>query len=152
MQKSKVSFGQRLLGLISEPEFIKFENILGEPNFFRIVGRTHYERWHSSFLGRLLDPNGSHLLSTFSLSRFLLLLLNNRCLNPANHSTQSFLTTLPVLDFTDVDVVPNEFLSTETSIEGVGRFDVFLTANFTDSAGEGGKLNLIIELKIDSRP
>jgi hypothetical protein len=50
MKKSKVSFGQRLLGLISEPEFIMFENILGEPNFFRIVGRAHYERWHSSFL------------------------------------------------------------------------------------------------------
>jgi hypothetical protein len=103
-------------------------------------------------LGWLLDPDGSHLLSTFSLRRFLLLLLDDRCLKPAGHSTQSFLTTLPVLDFTEVDVVPNEFLSTETSIEGVGRFDVFLTANFIDSAGKSEKLNLIVELKIDSKP
>lgn len=151
-QKRIESFSQKLVSLISEPDFVRFENILNEPNFFKIVGRTHYERWHSCFLGWLLDPNGSHLLSTFSLSRFFLLLLNERCLKPSNHSKQTFLAALPTVDFIDVDVVPNEFLSTETSIEGVGRFDVFLTANFTNNAGRTGHLNLIVELKIDSKP
>ena len=78
MSKNKKinNFTQKLLGLISEPEFIRFENILGEPNFFKIVGRTHYERWHSCFFGWLLDPNGSHLLFDYALIRFLFLLLD----------------------------------------------------------------------------
>ncbi len=146
------SLSQKLINLISEPDFVRFENILNEPNIFRIVGRAHYERWHSSFLGWLLDPNGSHLLLTFSLRRFLLLLINNRCLKPAEHLKHEFLTLLPALDFSDVEVTPNEFLSTETSIDGVGRFDVYLTADFSDNAGKTGKLNLLIELKIDSKP
>jgi hypothetical protein len=151
-QDRKSSFSHRLVDLISEPDFIRFENILNEPNFFRIVGRTHYERWHSCFLGWLLDPNGSHLLSTFTLTRFLLLLLDERCLKSSNHSSQRLLTLLPMIDFSDVDVAPNEHLSTETSIEGVGRFDIFLTAKFTDGSGKTGTLNLVVELKIDSRP
>ncbi len=58
-RKPKANFTQRLLNLISEPEFIKFENILSEPNFFKIVGRAHYERCHSAFLGWLLDSIGT---------------------------------------------------------------------------------------------
>jgi hypothetical protein len=151
-RKQAESLSQRLISLISEPDFVRFENILHEPNIFRIVGRTHYERWHSSFLGWLLDPNGSHLLSTFSLSRFLLLLLSPRCFKSADHLKQGFLTSLPTLEFSSVEVTPNEFLSTETSIDGVGRFDVYLAADFADGLGKTGRLNLIIELKIDSKP
>ena len=77
-KKNTKNFTQRLLGLISEPNFIKFENILSEPNFFKIVGRTHYERWHSCFLGWQLDANGSHLLGDYTLIRFLFLLLDER--------------------------------------------------------------------------
>ena len=73
-RKAKGSFSERLLNLIAEPEFIGFENILSEPNFFKIVGRAHYERWHSAFFGWLLDPGGSHLLSDYVVRRFLLLL------------------------------------------------------------------------------
>jgi len=151
-RKKKGSFTQRLLNLISEPEFIKFENILGEPNFFRIVGRSHYERWHSSFFGWLLDTNGSHLLSDYVLRRFLLLLLDEKCLRAADHSEFFLTNTLPVVDFAAIEVTPNEYLSTETSISGVGRFDIFLTANYADEFGNAGNLNIIFELKIDSIP
>lgn len=151
-KKTKTSFTQRLLSLIAEPEFIKFENILSEPNFFKIVGRTHYERWHSCFFGWLLDPNGSHLLSDYSLKRFLLLLFDERCLKADDHSKQFLLTILPTIDFYDLEVTPNENVPNETSITGVGRFDIFLTANFEDSLGNKGKLNIIFELKIDSKP
>ncbi len=65
MQNKEVPFSHRLLELIFQPNFIKFYNILSEPNFFTIVGRTHYERWHSSFYGWLLDANGSHLIGEY---------------------------------------------------------------------------------------
>lgn len=146
------SFSQRLVALISEPEFIRFEHILGEPNIFRIVGRTHYERWHSCFLGWLLDPGGSHLLMDYTLIRFLLLLTDEKCLKPKGTSSQNLLNMLPTMEFNDVEVTPNEYAPSETSIQGVGRFDVFLTASYQNSLGSSGKLNVIFELKIDSKP
>lgn len=151
-QKQKISFSQKLLHLISEPDFIKFENVLSEPNFFKIVGRAHYERWHSSFFGWLLDASGSHLLSDYVLRRFLLLLLDNNCLKPNNHSEKFLVNILPHAEFSEIQVSPNENLPTETSVSGVGRFDVFLAAQFIDVEGVSRKLNIIFELKIDSKP
>src|SRR5437870_4281557 len=99
---------QRLLSLISEPEFVKFEHILSEPNFFRIVGRTHYERWHSSFLGWLLDVDGSHLLSDYVLRRFLLMLLDEKCLKGENYPEEFIFAVLPLAEFSEIQVSPNE--------------------------------------------
>ena len=151
-RKPKASFPQQLLNLISEPEFIKFENVLSEPNFFKIVGRAHYERWHSAFFGWLLDSKGSHLLSDYVLKRFLLLLLDERCLKPVDPSEDFLLKTLPLAEFTDIQVTPSEYLPTERSISGVGRFDIFLSAKYVDDSDNTKTLNIIFELKIDSRP
>jgi hypothetical protein len=151
-KKHKANFTQRLLNLISEPEFIKCENILSEPNFFKIVGRAHYERWHSSFFGWLLDINGSHLLSDYVLRRFLLLLLNENCLKPAECSEKFLINILPMVEFQEIQVSPNENISVETSVSGIGRFDIYLTAKYSDYNGDLGNLNIIFELKIDSKP
>lgn len=151
-RKHKAGFTQRLLALISEPAFIKFENILSEPNFFKIVGRTHYERWHSSFFGWLLDANGSHLLADYVIRRFLLLLLNEKCHKATNHSEKFFTNVLPVVEFSEIEVSPNENMSSETSVSGVGRFDIFLTASYLDEDRNTGNLNVLFELKIDSKP
>lgn len=151
-QKRKSSFTQRLLSLISESEFIKFENVLSEPNFFKIVGRAHYERWHSSFFGWLLDANGSHLLSDYVLRRFLLLLLDEKCVKASNQSEKYLTTVLPTAEFSEIQVSPNENLPTETSVSGIGRFDIFVTAEYSGFDGNTGKLNIIFELKIDSKP
>jgi len=151
-QKRNTSFTQNLLSLISEPEFVKFENVLREPNFFKIVGRAHYERWHSSFFGWLLDANGSHLLSDYVLRRFLLLLLDENCSKAKDHSEQYLVNTFPTAEFLEIQVSPNENLPTETSVTGVGRFDIFLTAQFSNAGDKNRKLNVIFELKIDSKP
>lgn len=151
-RKKPASFIERLLNLISEPQFIKFENILSEPNFFKIVGRTHYERWHSSFIGWLLDAGGSHLVGEYTLKRFLMLLLDESCLKAKNHAEDFLLKVLPTAEFSEIEVTPNEHFSTETSISGVGRFDIFLTAKYSDNFGNNGILNIIFELKIDSKP
>ena len=151
-RKTRGSFAHRLLNLIAEPEFIRIEHILREPNFFAIVGRSHYERWHSAFFGWLLDPNGSHLLGDYALKRFLILLLDEGCRKAADHSEQFLIYTLPLTDFSHIEVTPNEYLHTETSVAGVGRFDIFLTADYTTASGDSKNLNIIFELKIDSKP
>src|SRR4030042_4685567 len=99
----KITFTERLLGLLSEPAFIKFANILGEPNVFKIVGRSHYERWHSCFWGWLLDSEGTHLLSTYVLKRFLLLLLDEKCLKDEGHSISKIMNLLPTIEFANVE-------------------------------------------------
>lgn len=151
-RKKESNFTHRLINLISEPEFIKVENILSEPNFFKIVGRSHYERWHSAFWGWLLDNNGTHLLSDYVLRRFLLLLLDDSCLKPTNHSDYYLTNVLPVVDFSEIEVTPNEYLPTEMSVSGVGRFDIFLNAHYADESNHIGNINIIFELKIDSKP
>jgi hypothetical protein len=151
-RKSKAGFTQRLLNLISEPEFIKIEHILSEPNFFTIVGRAHYERWHSSFFGWLLDANGSHLLSDYVLRRFLLLLLDDKCLKAAEHSERFLAYALPIVEFSEIQVVPNETFPAEASVSGIGRFDIFLSAQYLGDDGSERNLNIVFELKIDSKP
>jgi hypothetical protein len=152
--KKHEPFCQRLVHLISEPEFLRFENILREPNIFKIVGRSHYERWHSCFWGWLLDPNGTHLLKDYTLLRLLSLLFDQRALGAKDGAP--ILLRLPVLEFSDVDVLPNEFVPSETSVEGVGRFDVFVTATFADRLATAekktGRLNVLFEFKIDCKP
>ncbi len=146
----KPTFAEHLLALLSEPAFIKFTNLLGEPNIFRIVGRCHYERWHSCFWGWLLDAEGTHLLSTYVLKRFLLLLFDERCLKAEGHAIRKIINLLPTIEFTNVEVSPNEYAPSETSVKDVGRFDIFLTAEYNSAKGKQEKLNIIFELKIDS--
>lgn len=150
-KKSHASFNQRLIGLISEPDFIRYEQILNEPNIFKIVGRAHYERWHSCYWGWLLDPGGSHLLGDYVLMRFLHLLFDDNVLKPNNKHAHDFLSIFPMVEFSDVHVAPNEFLSNETSVTGIGRFDIFVSANYSHG-NHSNKLNIIFELKIDGKP
>jgi len=138
-----------MLGLVSEPAFIKFINIQSEPNIFRIVGRAHYERWHSAFWGWLLDAQGSHLLGDYTLTRFLYLLFDARCLKGNTPDSRALLKVLPTIEFSEIEVTPNENTPTETSIKGIGRLDVFLTARYSNGS-DNGRLNVIFELKIDS--
>lgn len=151
-EKRKDAFAHRLIELISEPQFINFEHMLSEPNIFKIVGRTHYERWHSCFWGWLLDANGSHLLSHYVLIRLLFLLVDDKCLKAKGHEKQTLWNLLPNITFSDIEVGPNENDSTERSVTGVGRFDIVLTAKFKAEDGHQKGLNIIIELKVDSKP
>jgi hypothetical protein len=149
MNTKTVPISQKLLELISEPSFIKYSNILSEPNFFTIVGRTHYERWHSAFYGWLLDGNGSHLMRDYVLTRFLLLTHNEKCLKASNHETNNLSRVLPTIEFENIEVSPNEFFSSEVSVKDLGRFDIFLTAEYRNLDREVSRLNIIFELKID---
>lgn len=146
-----ISFPQKLLDLVSDPSFIKVNNILNEPNFLNIVGRSHFERWHSTFLGWLLDPNGSHLMYNYVLQRFLSLIHEERCLKSSLHNNNVLSDILPILEFKNTEVTPNEFLFSELSVKGIGRFDIFLSSEYYSNLGHNGRLNIIFELKIDSK-
>lgn len=141
-----------MVRLIAEPDFARFEQLLREPNIFRIVGRSHFERWHSCFWGWLLDPDGSHLLGSYPLVRLLMLLHDPRSVVPQRARANRLLATLPTVSFSDVEVAPNEWIPRERSVNGVGRFDVFLQGRFADRLGNAGRLNVVIEFKIAAKP
>lgn len=151
-QSGKATFTQRLLRLIAEPDFVRLEHLFDEPNIFKIVGRSHYERWHSCFWGWVLDPNGSHLLSSYPLSRLILLLGENSTLPSQQPDEQQILPVLANAKFENTSIAPNENNSTEIGISGIGRFDIFLKADLTDIFDQKHRLNLLIELKVDSTP
>lgn len=144
------SFLLRTTELICDPGFAHFENLLKEPNLFQIVGRTHFERWHSAFWGWLLDPSGSHLLQSYALQCLLYNLFKENTLKPKSHNLNELAKILPLATLTNVDVTPNERNSIEVGVKGVGRFDIFITAEYGMPSHRTGRINLLIEFKIES--
>ena len=139
----------RWLGLISDPEFVRMEALAAEPNFFSIVGRAHFERWHSAFLAWLLDPGGSHLTRSFPLIRLLIAAGESSMSAP---SAVAELHSLAAAQIASADVTPSEASPVERSVNGVGRFDIFATGICAPLEGEGRRFNVLVEVKVDSPP
>jgi len=73
-------------------------------------------------------------------------------LQPTHSVAHVIFDLLPTIDFTEIQVAPNEFASSEISVDGLGRFDVFLTAKYSERFGSTGKLNVVFELKVEGLP
>ena len=146
---SSSAFMARWLALVSDPDFVRLDALAAEPNFFSIVGRAHFERWHSAFLAWLLDPLGSHLTRTFPLIR--LLLAAGESVRTGQASVDA-LHQLASADLLSVEVSPSEVSPVERSVNGVGRFDIFATGSCLPIGGQARRFNLLVEIKIDSQP
>jgi hypothetical protein len=130
---------------------ISDQSILDHPNFFKIIGRSHLERWHSSFWGWLIDPLGTHNLKTYVLKRILFSLLDERTFKPDNHNNNFFVDILPTLEFhNSFDLSPNESDSSEKSIPNIGRFDIFFSGKILIDEKMTQNINILFEMKIDS--
>lgn len=57
--------------LLSSNQFQQIKDFQEKTNVFTIVGQTHTEHWHSSFMSWLLDPNSSLFLGHYPLVRLL---------------------------------------------------------------------------------
>ena len=62
---------KRVLALESDPDFQRLKEKIEQTNFFRILGTSQTERWHSSFWAWILDPSGSHGMGGFASRRLL---------------------------------------------------------------------------------
>jgi hypothetical protein len=82
----------------------------------------------------------------------LILLSDERALQPSHSATHIIFDLLPTIDFTEIEVAPNEFAYSEISVAGIGRFDVFVTARYSERLGSTGRLNILFELKVDGLP
>lgn len=64
---------EQVEALISSRQFQQLKYFQEKTNVFTIVGQTHTEHWHSSFMNWLLDPNSSLCLGHYPLVRLLTL-------------------------------------------------------------------------------
>lgn len=123
-----------LESVISDEHFQKLLYWQNKVNVFSIVGQTHTEHWHSSFLSWLFDPNSSLGLKTFPLERLLYIYLGkkeNSCIN-----------------FDDVDNFHLEDVQfqTEKSLNHVNLYG--WKQGSVDVYGESDELVIVIENKV----
>ncbi len=156
------SLRTQLHRLITDPDFIKFHELVDEPNIFRIVGQKNYERWHSGFWAWLLDIDGSHGLGTYPLELFIQHALTNDLVKPASSAStiDTFLNEL-IWSQRSVDsfhISPSERDSQEASvvIDGTNAyFDILVHGenkiiNDTGNLKKNIKFALLVEMKVDA--
>lgn len=118
-EKSVDELARDILELEGDPAFQKLRRELTKTNFFRILGSSDSETWHSSFWGWVFDPEGSHGLGSFASKRLLSLAAGDdarlRCTRvgrklgedngwDASRSTEKGRTELSVNDLVSLDV------------------------------------------------
>jgi hypothetical protein len=145
------NFLNKSLSISSDPIFLRYKNIIEEPNIFKIVGQTNYERWHSSFWGWLLDPHGSHSLKYYSLNKLLITLLDDKCIKPKDNSVENLNSILTTIEFLNIGVKPNEIDSRERSISDGKRLDIWISGEISFKDKIDKKINIIVEMKVGTK-
>lgn len=120
--------------LIASRQFQQLKYFQEKTNVFTIVGQTHTEHWHSSFMKWLFDPNSSLCLGHYPLVRLLSLYMIK--------SETKDLSLKTVFEM-NLDTMHFETEWTFSTADGKKRsIDVY---------GENDELILVIENKVRAR-
>jgi len=132
---------KRLNELISDSDFQKLNYNYEKTNLFDIIGKSHLEEWHSSFICWLLDPNASHGLGNFPIIQFFSLYYEKQEKYPDAERISP--KELFGDYFDDLSLVTERIVSVETKgvKKGNGRIDIF---------GKNERFVLVIENKVSS--
>lgn len=145
---------QLVAELISDPDFLQLQRLEEQPNIFAAVGQTFTERWHSGFLGWLLNPSGSHGLGDFPLLQFLVALVGGAQPPSASQTTicspQELADLATSLDLSRALVLPNERQGSEMKLGDYGRIDVYVEVEPETDADDGPSARFIalVEVKV----
>lgn len=139
-----------LLKLVLDNDFQKLEQSISSTSFFKIVGRTHQETWHSMFLSWLLDPHASHEMGFFALRKLLLFCIGNNGFCDPDKKVD--IIKIITSDYIKVlNQFPSEKNPSELSVSGVGKFDFFLEIEYKSEL-ENNQLKkaiVLIEQKVN---
>lgn len=120
--------------MIASKQFQQLKYFQEKTNVFTIVGQTHTEHWHSSFMSWLLDPNSSLCLGHYPLVRLLSLYM-------IKSETTDF--SLKTVFNMNLDAMHFETEKTFFTVDRKKRsIDVY---------GESDELVLVIENKVRAR-
>ncbi len=120
--------------LIASKQFQQLKYFQEKTNVFTIVGQTHTEHWHSSFISWLLDPNSSICLGHYPLVRLLSL-----------YMIKSETTELSLKTVFSMNLDAMHFETEKTF------FTVDKKKRSIDVYGESDELILVIENKVKAR-
>lgn len=120
--------------LIASKQFQQLKYFQEKTNVFTIVGQTHTEHWHSSFMSWLLDPNSSLCLGHYPLVRLLSL-----------YMIKSETSDLSLKDVFDMDLDSIHFETEKTFFTPDNK------KRSIDVYGESKELVLVIENKVKAR-
>ena len=120
--------------LIASRQFQQLKYFQEKTNVFTIVGQTHTEHWHSSFMRWLLDPHSSLCLGHYPLVRLLSL-----------YMIKSETTELSLKTVFDMDLDAIHFETEKTF------FTVDRKKRSIDVYGESDEMVLVIENKVKAR-
>lgn len=120
--------------LISSKYFQQLKYFQEKTNVFTIVGQTHTEHWHSSFMNWLLDPNSSLCLGHYPLVRLLTLYMIK------NENAELTLKDVYQMKLDDMHFETEKTFYTEEKKKR--SIDVY---------GESKELILVIENKVKAR-
>mgnify|MGYP000297836366 FL=1 len=122
-----------LEALITDQRFQELKYKQEKTNVFTIVGQTHTEHWHSSFISWLLDPHSSMRLGHYPLARLLTLYMIKK--SDCNFNLRDIYNM-------NLDLVRFE-TEKDASYNGKKRsIDVY---------GESDELVIVIENKVNAR-
>lgn len=124
---------KQLETLITDPRFQELKFRQERTNVFTIVGQTHTEHWHSSFLSWLLDSHSSLRLGHFPLVRLLTLYMIKK--------PDCGFTLRDIYNW-DLDAV--HFCTEKDASYGGKKRSI-------DVYGESSELLLVIENKVNAR-
>lgn len=120
--------------ITTDQRFQQLKFMQEKSNVFSIVGQTHTEHWHSSFLSWLFDPHSSMNLGHYALARLLNIFLAR------NENADFTLKDLYKLHLDDV-----KFVTELTFFMGKGG------KRSIDVYGESDELVIVIENKVTAR-
>lgn len=120
--------------MIASKQFQQLKYFQEKTNVFTIVGQTHTEHWHSSFMSWLLDPNSSLCLGHYPLVRLLSL-----------YMIKSETSDLSLKDVFDMDLDSIHFETEKTFFTPDNK------KRSIDVYGESKELVLVIENKVKAR-
>lgn len=116
--------------LVTDRRFQQLKYFQEKTNVFTIVGQTHTEHWHSSFMKWLFDPNSSLCLGHYPLTRLLALFL-------IKNENSDF----TLQDIYDMDLDQVHFETEKTFMAGGKKRSI-------DVYGYSGELIIVIENKV----
>lgn len=126
--------------LFDDTDFKKLVKLYESPNFFRVIGKSYREEWHSGFLCWLLDPTQNHGLGIIPLKFFFELYSKKQ--NESGSFNRMDISSMTENDYEKFDFTTEYSINYRTKFGKKGRVDIF---------GKNDKAILVIENKVKSR-
>jgi hypothetical protein len=145
MLTKKIEIRNSIINFKNDIDVQKLQSLYFSKSFSEILSISRREISHSSFLAWLLDNRENHLLSFFSIQKFLEIIIV-RCSTEFEKKYPAFYNSILIDNYSIKSVV----IKKEKALGRAGRLDIYAEVLLIIENKEQ-KVNLIIENKVESK-